>query len=141
MFGPSTFFRASLLLPVFLPLVLLPFGNAAITVILVLSLTFGGVQYVLFAGWLFFWIGPSRSSRQIRRLLFWAPIAFVPIQALGWLAYVAWGASGREQFGRAFGALPLFSAFTLLVGYFYVGLTIMVFLISRKIGLVKEVQV
>lgn len=140
MLGPSTFFRASLLLPVFLPLVLLPFGSAALTVILVLSLTFGGVQYVLFAGGLFFWIGPSRSSREIRRLLLWAPIAFVPIQAVGWLAYAAWAASGREQFGRALGALPLFSVFTLLVGYFYVGLTIVVFLISRKIGLIKEAR-
>jgi hypothetical protein len=97
---PSTFFRISIALPIILPLLMFPFGANIVSGFLILSLFFGGVQYVLFAIWLFFAIGKKKSSAEIRYLSFRAPLLFVPLQIIGWFLWLSYkGRSNLELAG------------------------------------------
>ncbi len=139
--SPATFFRISLVLPIALPLLLWPLGINAVLGILLMALTFGGVQYVIFAIWLFFAIGRKSSSAEIQNLSFVAPLLFVPIQAVGW---VAWGYYGRlsnpELVGIWEPLLP-FAVYTLAIGYLYVGIVNVMFWAFQKKGFVREFAV
>lgn len=114
---PTTFFRVALAVPLVVPFAVLPFGMNAVVGVFLLSLAFGGVQYVLFAGALFLAIGRFRSAERITRLSFWAPVLFVPVQAAGWLLYVQ-HSEPQGQFEPS--QLLPGAVYSLLLGYAYV---------------------
>jgi hypothetical protein len=129
---PVSFFRIALLLPVALPLALLPFGMNAVVGVLTLSLAFGGAQYLLFAGVLFFLVGRVKDPGRIRRVSYFAPLLFIPVQATGWLihGYIE-KLSNPELVGIWELVLP-FAAYIFLVGYAYVGLVNLLYLAIFK---------
>jgi hypothetical protein len=75
--SPVAFFRIALLLPLTAPLAALIFDANWITGVLLISLAFGGAQYVLFALVLFVWIGRVRNARRIRHVSLIAPPPFL----------------------------------------------------------------
>lgn len=127
------FFRAALLLPIVLPLALLPFEPGFIGALLLMSLAFGGIQYIFFAAYLFYWIGRVKDPERIRRRSFVTPLIFIPVQAIGWIITGYIQKLSNQNLGGIWESLIVFSAYILLVGYAYVGIVnIMYFLIFKN---------
>lgn len=119
--SPRTFYRAALLLPFAVPLLLLPLGINAVLAILIFSLGFGGIQYAVFALCVIVYMGKFKSIKTIQVFSYWAPLLFVPIQALGWLAYIYFATPSTSRWVGVWEALLPFAFYTLLIGYIYVG--------------------
>ena len=137
--SPATFFRASLLLPVALPVVLLPFGIEGAVFFLVLALAFGGIQYLVFAAWMFFAIGRQKDGESIQKLSFFSPLLFIPIQAIGWVAW-AWyeQVSNPNITSGMWEPLLPFAFYTIVIGYLYVGVVNAVYWAFRWKGAIRE---
>lgn len=118
---PVRFFRVALLLPVAIPLAVLPFGMSAVVGLLALSLAFGGAQYILFSGVLFFWVGRVKDPDRIRRMSYVAPLLFIPVQAAGWVLYGYVERLSNPELVGIWEPLIAFAAYILIVGYAYVG--------------------
>ena len=110
------------MLPIAVPLVFLPFGVNAVSAILLFSLAFGGLQYLLFACFMFYFIGRLKDAARIQRLSYWAPVLFIPIQASGWLIYGYIERLSNPKLVGIWDGLPVFAVYILIVGYVYVGL-------------------
>ena len=123
--SPPTFFRSALLLPIATPLLLLPFGASAVLALLFLSLAFGGIQYVVFALLLFVVIGRLKTTERIKRLCYWAPLLFVPFQAIGWLTFSYIQLLSNPELTDIWSALLPFAVYALLFGYAYVGFVVL----------------
>jgi hypothetical protein len=130
----TTFFRLALLLPIALPLALLPFGLNVVSGTLFLALCFGGVQYVLFAAAMFVIVGRLRTSKALIRLCVWAPVMFLPVLLLGWFIYAA---TQPGETADASSGLPLL-VYELIVGYCFVGMTLLVYFYTKAWGLVHD---
>jgi hypothetical protein len=139
--SPVTFFRISLVLPIVLPLVALPFGMNAVAGILLIALTFGGAQYIAFALWLFFAIGRKQSSERIQKLSIISPLLFVPIQAVGWVAWGYYGRLSNPELVGIWEPLVVFAVYTLAVGYLYVGIVNLAFWVCKQKGIISECAV
>lgn len=135
---PRTYFRLSLLAPLLLPLLALPLGVNAVFAVLMLSLVFGGAQYAIFALCLFVAIGRLRSTSRILRLVYWSPILFVPIQALGWLAYCAFERHRHPELSGGWEELLPGAVYSLLVGYGYALVVHAGFALLEKLGRVHS---
>ena len=117
------FFRLALLLPFAIPLVSLFLGENQLTNVLTMSLKFSGVQYLLFAIFLYYRIGRLRDPRRIRRLLYWAPVLFIPVQVSPFLLLTVPYISARPptaDLETLVVAALVFSPFILALGYGYV---------------------
>jgi hypothetical protein len=126
------------LLPIAAPLLLLPFGASAVLALLFMSLAFGGVQYVIFALLIFVVIGRLKSTKQIERLSYWAPLMFVPFQAIGWLTYSYIQRPSNPELTGIWPALFPLAVYALFIGYAYVGLvTLLNWLLARQ-GWVRD---
>lgn len=135
---PIAFFRVALAAPLVAPLLALLIGGKTVSAILLLSLGFGGIQYVLFAGALFYVLGRLKTLAQMEVLAYFAPVIFVPVVAAGWLIQ---GHIARIQNPDLVGIwealLPL-TAYSLLVGYVYVGIVMLVFKAFSSLGWVRH---
>lgn len=129
-----TLSRISLALPIALPILSAPFGAG----ILLIALAFGGVQYAAFAIWLFFAIGRQRDASAIQKLSFVSPLIFVPVQAVGWIAWVFYERQSNPALECGLEALPVFALYSLVIGYFYVGVVNAVYLWLRQKGFFGE---
>jgi hypothetical protein len=106
--------------------------------ILVLSLAFGGIAYFVFACVLFYWFGKLSSSKNMIKLSLLAPILFIPFQALFWLSkYYIDKLSNPDLVGGWEGLLA-FAVYILIVGYCYVAIVNVGYLVLNKIGWVNE---
>ncbi|MBI5007435.1 MAG: hypothetical protein HZB95_10000 [Nitrosomonadales bacterium] len=130
--SPIRFFRIALILPIALPLVFLPFGMNVASAVLLLSLVFGGIQYLLFACVMFFLIGRIKDEARIQKLSFCAPLLFIPIQGGGWLLYEYIDQLFNPDIIYSWGELIPFAVYILIIGYVYVGLVNIVY------GIVKN---
>src|SRR5690606_5669708 len=129
--APKTFFRLAIIFPILLPLLILPFGENILMGLLMMSLAFGGVQYLLFAIWLLLAIGKKQTTEEIKRLSFQAPLVFIPFQLIGLIAWAIYvHASIKETLQLAL----VFAFYSLLIGYIYVGITNIVFSSCKKIN-------
>lgn len=125
----TSFYRASLLLPIVLPGVfwLLPtpvadLAGAADPSGIVLgpllgSLVLGGVPYVAFALIILIW-SRGKSGRELRRLSWWSPVLFLPLL----LIWIAWQMmfTGQSSVAADWDIGVLYGSLGLVVGYFYV---------------------
>ena len=127
-------YRLSICLPLLLPAVAiavarafeLRLGGGLLYAMLASSLLWGGVPYGVLAIWAFWWVG-RHSELEIRRLMLRAPLfmvgLFVPlVLILG----IAVGAPGQFAAVAVLGVI-----YILLLGYGYVGITI---LLRRGLG-------
>lgn len=126
---PTHFFRLALVLPMALPLVLWPFGMNTVAIALAFSLTFGGVQYLLFAGFLFWWIGRVQDTARIRQMSYVAPLLFIPVQAVGWIVHSYIQKLSNPALSGIWEPLILFAAYILVIGYVYVGIVNVLYLV------------
>lgn len=131
---PVTFFRISLALPIALPILSVPFGAG----IFLIALAFGGVQYAAFAIWFFFAIGQQRDAAGIQKLSFVSPLIFVPVQAVGWIAWVFYERQSNPALEWGLEALPVFAVYSLVIGYVYVGIVNAVYFGLRQKGFFGE---
>jgi len=106
--------------------------------VLMLSVVFGGAQYAVFALCLFVVIGRLQSTSSMLRLVYWAPILFVPVQALGWLAYSTYLRQRQPEMSAGWEELLPGAVYSLLVGYVYALLVHAGFGILAKIGRVNS---
>jgi hypothetical protein len=136
----QTFFRVMLCLPILTPLVLLPFGLNAVIGVMLLSLTFGGIQYIIFALVLFFIIGRIKEINLLKRLLNLAPLLFLPVQIIGWLLSGYIERLSNPNLTGIWGALVPFTFYVLVIGYCYVGLIYFMYGLCRRLGWVGEAR-
>jgi hypothetical protein len=124
----STLYRLCIWLPVLVPAAVIGMGwtfgwhlaDGIVLEVLVYSLVYGGLPYAALALWATWWIG-GRSEREIRRLMFCAPLLMAVLFAL--LAMVlgtATGVVGPLATVAAVGGLV-----ALALGYAYVGVTVL----------------
>lgn len=125
-------------MPLVLPLLLLPFGRNVVSVVFSLSLLYGGVPYLPFAVVLFVLIGRLGSSASIQRLSYFAPFLFIPVQAVGCTMYEAVFKWLHPESAESAGWLSMFMLFSFALGYVYVALANIGFLIARRVGWVSE---
>jgi hypothetical protein len=92
---------------------------------------------VLFAIWLFFAIGKKKSSAEIRYLSFRAPLLFVPLQIIGWFLWLSYKGRSNLELAGDWQAFILFAVFIIVIGYCYVGITNVLFVICKKKGIIR----
>jgi hypothetical protein len=123
----TTFYRWTLLLPVVIPVL----AGVAIWILqlesigliaapLVLSLSYGGVPYVIGGLGLFFWMRGKRGS-EIGRISYWVPLLLLPLLWL-WMMVLTWPEPVRQEFRLVVSMIMYFSAWWLGLGYAYVAL-------------------
>lgn len=128
----TTFFRSALLLPFLLPMLALPLKWEAMSALLLLSLGFGGVQYVFFSIFAFFWVGQLKSPSKQAKLLWLSPLVFLPFQIVGWFIYFEIERLSNPNLTGAFSALLPIVFFSLLIGYIYAVVVYIAFLLVQK---------
>lgn len=136
--SPATFFRLALVIPLALPLLTLAFRTNSVTVVMELSLALGGLQYLVFAIWLFFVIGRTKTSKQVQKLSAMAPLLFVPVQAMGWFAVSYSERLSNPELGGIWEPIIPFAVYTVVIGYVYVGIVNAAFEVCKRLGVVKE---
>lgn len=108
----------------------IPLASSLLPEVLAYSVLVGGVPYALLGAWATWWIG-GRPEAEIRRLMFRAPFIMVALFApLALLAGLALRAPGPYA-----GIAALGSVLILLLGYGYVGLTV---LLREELGPPRE---
>ncbi|MGL4407612.1 MAG: hypothetical protein ACRCTU_04385 [Zoogloea sp.] len=136
--SPATFFRASLIAPLALPFLAIPFGLPSVFGLLFIALAFGGAQYAILAAYLYYAIGKKQSPGAIKKLALLAPVLFVPMQAIGWLALSYYDRLSNPNLGGIWEPLPVFAIYSLIIGYGYVGLILGIYWLLKKLALVTE---
>lgn len=133
-----SFYRLALLLPLAVPLALLPLDQSALVGVLMMSVLFGGAQYLVFAVGLSVWMGRVRHDRaRMERRLFWAPPLFIPVQAIGWLLFALVQGTPGAILGALWLLLP-FTLWCLVLGYAYVGAARLACAALRRLGWVRD---
>ena len=129
-----TFYRCALLLPLVAPMLFVPFGVKAALAVWMLSLGFGGAQYLVFAVAMFVIVGRVQPDDRIWQLALAAPVLFAPVALAGSVAYgYIERLSNPELVGIWDVTLPMLF-YTLVFGYAYVGLGVTVYLVAKKCG-------
>ena len=83
----KTFYRSTLILPIVVPLIFV-FSDTFLGAILLMSIWFSGIEYIVFAIMMFYLIGKAESTDRIRRLFWWSPPIFVVFAICGWFIRV-----------------------------------------------------
>ena len=143
----KTFFRLCLLLPILLPLLLLAiavpesryFGDgsgqpgpfATVAAILMASLVFGGIPYLVFAVIIFVVIGRLSATSTLVALTWSAPILFLPVHALVSMLFFLWARADPNLDDLAAFILGT-SVYAVVIGYGYVAIANVAYLVGRK---------
>ena len=136
---PRRYYRGSLVLPVLLPILVLPFfGESGISAILWLSLGFGGIAYLFYGAGLFYWLGKLTTSKSMRRLTYIAPVLFVPVQALFWLGSFYIQKLSNPELVGGWEGIPAFAVYILILGYSYVAVVNAGYFVFSRFGFVQE---
>jgi len=134
---PTTFYRGSLVLPLLVPgLTWWLFPNMG-TAILIMSLVIAGLPYLVFACFLIWKLGRVPQTANVPLPILLAPVYFLPFELV---AVLAWSAHlegfGLNLLGALLGFLPI-AMFLVMFGYFYVGATILLFLLFRRLRWIR----
>ena len=135
--SPKNFYRAAIIFPVLLPILLLPFDVGTISAVLLLSLWFAGAPYLLFALVTFVWIGRTQHQEHLGSAMWVTPLVFLPFSVTGWLLHQWLERASNPNLVVSTAELYPIAAFTLLVGYAYVLLAQFVLFVLRRMGVVE----
>ena len=135
----KTYFRASLLIPLALPIVLYPLGvSSGITsgaiFILLASLVFAGVPYLLFGAILFLWLGKMSSIKKMKTLTYITPLLFIPFYSIIFFPWAYFFDDSSFSFDFFLGS----SMYILLLGYGYVIIVNMGYLLLNRYEILHE---
>ncbi|MFI8619141.1 hypothetical protein ACIGHN_26945 [Acidovorax sp. NPDC077693] len=129
----TSFFRVALIFPIVLPILLGPLSNSALATTLLLSLAFGGIQYVCFAIFLYIKVGRLGNAQRILNLSYWAPLFFIPVLAVGWLlGSLIW--MGEMFHMTSFAVLVMLATYSLAISYAYVLVVNTLYWIFKSFG-------
>ncbi len=125
----TTLYRLCIWLPIVVPALAVltvralgvPIADWLPVEILLYSLVYGGLPYAVLAAWATWWVG-GRTEADVRRLMIRAPLLMIAVFAT--LAVAVGLAVGRPRAWIAVAVLG--SAVILVLGYGYVGLTLLV---------------
>jgi hypothetical protein len=131
---PRQFFLAVLLLPILVPLLFLLMNFDKAGAILFLSLIFGGAQYLIFAILVTVLLLRNDNIRFVRRLVWLAPLLFVPIQGVGWILWRIF--TGDVELNGIIPELIMFGIYSILVGYVYVLIASLLYYLSIRCGFI-----
>lgn len=132
-----TFYRIALGLPLAVPLLAYPLDRSPLSGVLLMSVVFGGVQYLLFALVLGARLGRLQEPARIDRALWRTPLLFLPVQAIGWLLFVLVRGDLGTFYGALWMLLPL-GIWCLVLGYAYVGMARLACAALRWLGWVRD---
>ena len=108
-------------MPLLIPLAAFFSGsNSGLAFVLVMSVVFGGVPYLLTSIVLWFLLGKCRSWRSFIRTIISAPLLFFPLQVL--TSIFGWNflESATSNYLNDIESLLTVAAFSLTLGYLYV---------------------
>ncbi len=122
MLSGTCYFQLSLTAPLVVPLFFFLISVAmnevfALSTVLIISLAIGGGPYAIFAVAVLIW-SRNRQPATLRKASYFAPLIFL-VWALCFLLSPLLLLTGAEA-KEIFGILLIFSAYTLVIGYFYV---------------------
>ncbi|TDU32719.1 hypothetical protein DFR24_2119 [Panacagrimonas perspica] len=107
------------------------------TAILIMSLVIAGLPYLAFACFLSWKLGRVPPTGDVPQPILLAPAYFLPFELV---AVLAWSAHlegfGLNLLGALLGFLPI-AMFLVMFGYFYVGATILLLVLFRRLGWVR----
>lgn len=110
----------SLVLPIVIPVSLIPFGiNNAISAILIFSLVFGVIPYLVMCVGIIVW-ARDKNERDMRRLSYFAPLLYIIVLAASLLVLTVLTSGAAFQAKEYLAVLALFSIYAVVVGYIYV---------------------
>ena len=122
-------YKLSLLLPILVPALFAPAllfirslteGAATVLMVIITSVVYGGVPYLILVVLLLRWMR-GKSEAQIRRALMLSPLLMLIIfQAVAGV-WVACFSEARPRINQFMGSLLVLTPFVLLFGYAYVG--------------------
>ena len=135
---PRQFFLTMLLLPILAPTLFALLHSENAGAILLLSLTFGGVQYLIFAATMTLLFVRTDNIRLMRQLVLFSPLLYVPLQGLGWILWRMVN-EGAELNG-VISELIIFGIYSIFVGYAYVAITSLLYFIGATCGFIAMGQ-
>lgn len=138
---PDNFFRLALLLPIATPVVAdfcfdgdlhenFPIEYAVFN--------FSVAQYAIFSIFCLAMLRRKVGKSGLITLALKAPLAFVPFQWVGWQVYFSNKFGIQAAVDKAFGSFLLFGMWTVVIGYLYVMVTLVLFIFIEEIGLIKD---
>jgi len=120
------YYLSALSLPILIPIVFMLFPDFSATPLLIFSLVFGGVAYLVFViGVLYF--GRQKDGDWYRRLSYFAPIIYAPIQSFTVLIWF-WVEGAQDIFSmQGMSVISLFMFWSIIIGYLYVSIITIVY--------------
>lgn len=96
-------------------------------ILLTYGLSFGIIAYLAFAMWATWYI-KSKSERSVVRLIWWAPIIFIPFYGVPWIAYGLFHAATGETSVIAMALLWVgFSPYIIAAGYVFAAVSFVIY--------------
>lgn len=96
------------------------------------GLWFGTLAYLIFAAWAT-WFIKERAESAVVRLVWWAPLIFIPFYGIPWIAYGLFHVAMGDMSGFAMVILWVaFSPYIIAIGYVFVVLIILVYRVFFK---------
>lgn len=117
---------------------MLPFDINAVSAILMLSLAFGGLAYLFFAGLMFWKLGRLSTAKSMKRLLFKAPILFIPFQVATWILWFYIQKFNNSDLTGGWDAILVFAFYGLFIGYAYVAVVYLIYVLLIELGVIHE---
>lgn len=97
------------------------------------GLWFGALAYLIFAMWASWYI-KGKPEHLIVRLVWWAPVIFIPFYGIPWIVYGLFHVAMGEASGFAMAVLWVaFSPYIIIVGYVCVAVTFVVYHMFFKV--------
>ena len=125
--SPNTFFQASLLLPMVLPLLVWAFFPNMGTAIGLMSVMMAGAPYVVFAAYMFVKLARLPQLLEVPQLILMAPILFLAPAAVAFMIWSGMTSGFNRYLPVSLMVFIPFAFFILMFGYTYVGMTALVF--------------
>jgi hypothetical protein len=105
--------------------------------IMVMSVVVAGVPYLVFAIGMWFALARESATSAVPRCIRFAPLLFLPVEAIALLMWSAYTEGiGVNILAVAFLLVPI-SLYTVVLGYLYVGLATLPYLLLRRAGYIR----
>lgn len=113
------YFQLSLIAPIVVPILFFPFHESALFALMLISLVFGGVPYVLFSLAVFVW-SRDKTTEQLKHFSYFAPFIFGLFLALFYFVYSLAFEQKDLNIRYLASLLGLFALYGIGMGYAYV---------------------
>ncbi|MES9826417.1 MAG: hypothetical protein ABW141_14510 [Candidatus Thiodiazotropha endolucinida] len=133
---PTKYFFGMLFLPFVIPIASFLIGDSAIAGIFLLSMGFGAIPYMIFVGIMIFWIR-GKGVKIIRKTTYIAPLIFIPIQAIYLTVSFYMKRNTQPDLTGLSEGLLVSAVYILILGYMYVLVANIGYLVLNKLGLFK----